>query len=83
MTIAGKHALVTGGGSGAGAAIARALVGAGARVTIAGRNAAALAEVAGAEMRFATCDVTKPAEVRAMFAAFGSMVKLAPKFVIV
>ena len=40
MTLAGKHALVTGGGSGVGAAIARALVGAGARVTIAGRNAA-------------------------------------------
>ena len=39
MTLAGKHALVTGGGSGAGAAIARALAGAGANVTIAGRNA--------------------------------------------
>ena len=39
MTLAGKHALVTGGGSGVGAAIARALAGAGAQVTIAGRNA--------------------------------------------
>ena len=39
MTLAGRHALVTGGGSGVGAAIARALAGAGARVTIAGRNA--------------------------------------------
>jgi len=69
MSLAGKHALVTGGGSGAGAAIARALAGAGAQVTIAGRNAAALAEVAGAEMRFATCDVTRPDEVAAMFEA--------------
>lgn len=69
MTIAGKHALVTGGGSGAGAAIARALAAAGARVTIAGRNAATLAEVAGAEMRFVTGDVTQPNEVRAMFEA--------------
>jgi NAD(P)-dependent dehydrogenase (short-subunit alcohol dehydrogenase family) len=60
---------VTGGGSGAGAAIARALAGAGARVTIAGRNADALAEVAGAEMRTVTADVTQPAEVRAMFEA--------------
>lgn len=69
MSLAGKHALVTGGGSGAGAAIARALVGAGASVTITGRNAEALAAVAGAEMRFVTGDVTKPAEVAAMFEA--------------
>ena len=41
-------------------------------MTIAGRNAAALAEVAGAEMRFVTGDVTKPDEVRAMFAAAGA-----------
>lgn len=69
MSLAGKHALVTGGGSGAGAAIARALAGAGANVTISGRNADALAAIAGAEMRYATCDVTKPDEVAAMFAA--------------
>lgn len=69
MSLAGKHALVTGGGSGAGAAIARALAGAGANVTISGRNPDALAAVAGAEMRFVTGDVTKPAEVAAMFAA--------------
>jgi NAD(P)-dependent dehydrogenase (short-subunit alcohol dehydrogenase family) len=72
MTLAGRHALVTGGGSGAGAAIARALAGAGASVTIAGRNPTALAEVAGAAMRFVTCDVTKPAEVRALFDAAGA-----------
>jgi len=69
MSLAGKHALVTGGGSGAGAAIARALAGAGANVTIAGRNADALAAVAGAEMRYVTGDVTRPDEVRAMFDA--------------
>jgi 3-hydroxybutyrate dehydrogenase len=69
VTIAGKHALVTGGGSGAGAAIARALAGAGARVTISGRNADALAPVAGTEMRYVTGDVTRPDEVRAMFEA--------------
>ncbi len=69
MTLAGKHALVTGGGSGAGAAIARALAGAGAQVTIAGRNPDALATVAGAEMRFVTGDVTRADEVRAMFDA--------------
>lgn len=69
MSLAGKHALVTGGGSGAGAAIARALAGAGASVTIAGRNTEALAAVAGAEMRIVTGDVTKPDEVAAMFEA--------------
>jgi 3-hydroxybutyrate dehydrogenase len=69
MSLAGRHALVTGGGSGAGAAIARALAGAGANVTISGRNPDALAAVAGAEMRYATCDVTRPVEVAAMFAA--------------
>lgn len=63
----GRHALVTGGGSGVGAAIARALTGAGARVTIAGRNVEALAAVAGAEMRVVTGDVTRADEVRAMF----------------
>lgn len=40
--LAGRAALVTGGGSGIGAAIARALVGAGARVCIAGRRTEAL-----------------------------------------
>jgi NAD(P)-dependent dehydrogenase (short-subunit alcohol dehydrogenase family) len=68
MSLAGKHAFVTGGGSGVGAAIARALAGAGAQVTIAGRRAETLAEVAGAEMRFVTGDVTRPDEVRAMLA---------------
>ncbi len=47
MSLSGRHALVTGAGSGIGAAIARALVEAGARVTLAGRRAAPLQEVAG------------------------------------
>ena len=38
----GKHALVTGGGTGIGAAIARALAGAGAAVSLAGRRLAPL-----------------------------------------
>lgn len=39
MTLNGKHALVTGGGTGIGPAIARALADDGARGTITGRNA--------------------------------------------
>ena len=44
----GRHALVTGGGRGIGAAIARALLERGARVTITGRDEAALAATAAA-----------------------------------
>ena len=43
----GRHALVTGAGSGIGAAIARALATAGATVSLAGRRKAALEEIAG------------------------------------
>ena len=38
QTLAGRHALVTGGGTGIGLAIARTLAGAGAQVTITGRR---------------------------------------------
>ncbi len=46
MEHTGKHALVTGGGTGIGAGIARALADAGAQVTITGRRAAVLADFA-------------------------------------
>ncbi|WP_322891279.1 MULTISPECIES: SDR family oxidoreductase [unclassified Yoonia] len=51
MEHAGKHALVTGGGTGIGKGIALALAAAGAAVTITGRNGARLAEVAATHPR--------------------------------
>ncbi|KPP97223.1 MAG: Dehydrogenase [Rhodobacteraceae bacterium HLUCCA12] len=48
QALAGRHALVTGGGTGIGLAIARALAGAGAQVTITGRRGSVLAEAAAA-----------------------------------
>lgn len=59
----GKHALVTGGGTGIGLAIARALADAGAEVTIAGRRAEVLAEVAGPRLHPLVMDVTDEASV--------------------
>jgi NAD(P)-dependent dehydrogenase (short-subunit alcohol dehydrogenase family) len=68
--LSGKHAFVTGGSSGVGAAIALALAEAGAQVTIAGRRPEPLAEVAARHERIhaVTGDVTRPDEVQAMFA---------------
>jgi 3-hydroxybutyrate dehydrogenase len=74
QTLHGKHALVTGGGRGIGAAIASALVAAGARVTITGRDAATLAAAAqdiGAA--FLVMDVADAASVHAAFAHAGAV----------
>ena len=66
----GRHALVTGGGSGIGAAIALGLAGAGAKVTIAGRRREPLEGTAAghASMRVVTGDVTDAAAVVVMVA---------------
>lgn len=71
-TLAGRHALVTGGGRGIGAAIAAALVGHGARVTLLGRDRARLEQAAAAlpgEVAYAVADVAVLTEVMAAFAA--------------
>ena len=60
----GKHALITGGGTGIGAAIARSLAGAGAAVSIAGRRLQPLQEVARGLPKAAAivADVTREAD---------------------
>jgi NAD(P)-dependent dehydrogenase (short-subunit alcohol dehydrogenase family) len=66
MDLSGRVAVISGGGRGIGAAIARAFAGAGARVAVSGRDERALAEVAAQTGALATrCDVTSPADVDA------------------
>ena len=73
MTLAGKTALITGGGSGLGADLARGFAEAGATVWIAGRRAAPLRAVAGdGPIRWVTADVTQDSDVAAMFDAVGT-----------
>ncbi|TPL93012.1 SDR family oxidoreductase [Mesorhizobium sp. B2-3-11] len=68
-TIPGKHALVTGGGSGVGRAIALTLAAAGIDVTICGRREAELTKVAGENGRIhgIVADVTSEAAMAALY----------------
>ncbi|WP_157268842.1 SDR family NAD(P)-dependent oxidoreductase [Azohydromonas aeria] len=70
-SLAGRHALVTGGGQGIGAAVARVLAAEGARVTLLGRRLAPLQEIAAADPeRFhaVAADVAEAAQVERAFA---------------
>ncbi len=71
MTLTGKHAVVTGGGRGIGAAIADSLADAGANVTIMGRNEQILVDKAKTLSNgFAVlCDITDEENVTTAFAA--------------
>jgi len=74
MTVAGKRVLVTGGGSGAGADLARGFARAGAaEVVICGRRADALSAVAAQHpaIRALPCDVTDEASVHGLFTRAG------------
>ncbi len=64
----GKYALVTGGGTGIGLAIARALADAGVEVTITGRRAEVLEAAAGERIHPLRMDVTDETSVRDGFA---------------
>jgi NAD(P)-dependent dehydrogenase (short-subunit alcohol dehydrogenase family) len=72
----GKHALVTGGSRGIGAACAKALLAQGASVTIAGRDEAALdsaAKALGGHVRTLVLDVCDEAAVQRAFAQLGTI----------
>lgn len=73
-TLAGHHAVVTGGGRGIGRAIAAALTAAGATVTIFGRNETALKAVVseGAAKAWQRADVTDAGSTQRAFAAAGA-----------
>ncbi len=72
MTLSGKRVLITGGGSGAGADLARGFAEAGAVVVISGRRLDALQSVANTTGAHPVqADVTDEASVRAMFAVAG------------
>ncbi|MGW2347243.1 SDR family oxidoreductase, partial [Streptomyces sp. NPDC001661] len=70
--LAGRTALVTGGGSGLGRAITRSLLADGARVVITGRDGDTLKRTAdelGPDVVPQVCDVSRPADVEALASA--------------
>ena len=68
--LAGRHALITGGGTGIGAAIARTLAAEGARLTLVGRRREKLEQVGSGDFDalVSPADVTRRDEVEACFA---------------
>ncbi len=76
LSLAGKRALVTGGGSGIGATIARALDRAGAEVSVLGRRRAPLVDLVASLAQpgeALAADVTDPASLELAFARLGAL----------
>jgi NAD(P)-dependent dehydrogenase (short-subunit alcohol dehydrogenase family) len=76
QALAGKHAVVTGGARGIGAAVTRALVAYGANVSVLGRSSAPAADLAGnSHLLYAQADVCEPETLSRAFdsirASFG------------
>ena len=73
MMLLGKRVLITGGGTGTGADMARGFAGAGAQVVVTGRRAEPLERLAASNpsIRALVADVTDEDSVAAMFAAAG------------
>jgi NAD(P)-dependent dehydrogenase (short-subunit alcohol dehydrogenase family) len=76
QALAGKHAIVTGGARGIGAAVTRALAAHGANVSMVGRSAASAADLAGdPHLHYAQADVCEPETLSRAFdsarASFG------------
>lgn len=71
VNLSGKHCLVTGGGTGVGAAISVHLAACGANVTITGRREAPLKAISEKidNMSYCVCDVTSQTEIATSFAA--------------
>lgn len=69
MDLNGKHALITGGGTGIGLAIAKAMANAGAEVTITGRRKEVLEQVAGGRIHALAMDVADETSVVEGFAS--------------
>jgi NAD(P)-dependent dehydrogenase (short-subunit alcohol dehydrogenase family) len=75
MTLSGKNILITGGGTGVGAVMAKQFAEAGGTVTVAGRTRKTLEQAASqhASIKVATVDITDEESVKALFDEIGVM----------
>ena len=69
LALVDKHAVVTGGAKGIGAAVTRILAAHGAKVTMLGRSATPPPDLAGNQLQYIQADVSKPSTLPDAFAA--------------